>query len=227
MRAPLIITVLAAAAFALTACEPPIVDSPPGTPWTSTTLTINGNDRYTAAGDPTFLAVTAPLSNTDSNTRTSLTHSAAPTSVDQAICATITGATAPSAQEGLVLRDDGTHAVTVTKNIWSAAYWTINVHVWNTDLPTDNGRFVLAGSWPLPGLGYPATPAPLPWRMCATATGSTVSFKTWPLTRQEPPAGDPCCTGSLPLTVWAGRPGVYVGHLPAGHTVAYTNIGWS
>lgn len=225
MRAPLIITVLAAAAFTLTACEPPVVDTPPGTPWTSTTLTTDGGDRYQAAGDPTFLAVTAPLSNAGSNTRVAVTHTGAPSSTDQTVCATFTGATSP-AQEGLVLRSDGVHAITVTKNVWGAAYWTINVHVWDTNLPVDNGRFTYMAGWPLTGLGYPHLPAPLPWRMCATAAGSTVSFKTWPLTRQEPPAGDPCCTGSLPVNVWAGKPGVYVGHLQPGHTVAYTNIGW-
>jgi hypothetical protein len=219
----LALTVLALAV----ACEPAVVDQPPATPWAAATLTTDGTDRYTLAGDPAFTTVTAPLGNQSGNTRVAITPTGAVDSVDQAICTTITGATAPNAQPGVVLRHDGVHAITVTRNIWAGIYTVINVHAWDLNLPPDNGRFVLAGQWPLTGLGHPGPAAPFPWRLCATAHANTVAFKVWPLTRPTPTDGDPCCTGALPLPVWAGRPGLYAGHLPPGHTLAYSDTTWS
>lgn len=222
-------TLIALAALALTACEPIVTDQPPDTPtpWLTATLTTDNPDRYTAAGNPTFTTITAPLTNHSGNTRITLIAPDSPTAVDQTICTTIAGSTAPGAQQGVLLRFDGVHGVSVTKNVYAGAYTAVNVHQWNLDLPDGAGRFAYAGGWLLPGLGYPTTVAPFPWRLCASATGPTIAFKVWPLPGIEPADTDPCCTGSLPLAVWPGRPGIYAGHLPPGHTTVYTNTTWS
>lgn len=225
MRTTTTAALAAAALIGATACEPNVVDTP-GTAWQATTLTHDANDRYLIAGDSHFTTATAPLLNTAGNTRVVLVHPGGPSTVDQAICTTITGATAPQAQQGVVLRFDGTHAITVTKNIYGGQYTTVNVHQWDLSLPDPGGRFTYAGGWNLPGIGHPGPVAAFPWRMCAGAAGSTVSFKVWPVSRPEPADGDPCCTGSLPLAVWPGRPGVYIGHIPPGHTSAYTDTTW-
>jgi hypothetical protein len=220
----------AVAALALTACEPPppVVRSPDST-WDAFTLTDDtstaGTDHYLVAGDNRFTTVTGELANHGGNTRIGLVARSAST-VDHGSCATVDGSTGDAYQQGLVLRWTGTQGITVTKGVWADVATVINVHTWDTTAPADNGRFTLVAQFTMSGLGWPNTKAtPLPWRMCASALGSTVRFKVWPIPGPEPADDDPCCTGVTTVALTApGRPGWYAGHLQPGHTLAYSDL---
>jgi hypothetical protein len=188
----------------------------------SDTLTADGADRYHVAGDLASMTATAPASNAGGNTRVAITLAWTPAVRDQAVCATFADASRDIDQEGLVLRWDGTHGVTVTKGVWASVYTTVNVHRWDTDQPEP---FTQIAAFPLTVLGAPAPQAvPLPWRMCASAIGDVVSFKVWPLGQAEPAEGDPCCTGAVAANLGDGRPGWYAGHLQPGDHLTYTDL---
>lgn len=209
---------------ASTACQPPqVVDVEPGAPFQPATLTADGDDRYQLAGDMTEATVTAPESNKGGNTRVGWTLAWREPTVDHTVCATWAEASGDVDQEGVLLRWDGTRGVSVTKGVWAGVYTVINVHTWNLDAAEP---FTLVTQHPLEGLGWPkATAAPLPWRICASAAGTTVRFKVWPLAMAEPADEDPCCSGATTVAdTWEGRPGWYAGHLQPGHHVTYLDL---
>lgn len=209
------------------ACQPPqVVDVDPGAPFQPATLTDDGTDRYQLAGDTTTATVTAPDTNVAGNTRITWTLAWRDPSIDQTVCATWTAASADSNQEGVMLRWDGTRGITLTKGVWAQVYTVINVHTWDTTAPVDQGRFTQIAQFPLTALGWPnAAARPLPWRICASATGTTIRFKAWPTADHEPAGDDPCCTGTATVTdTWPGRPGWYAGHLAPGHQLTYTDL---
>lgn len=214
---------LVALVVAATACEPPppVAVSPDGT-WEAVTLTADGTDGYVVAGDAAFTTITAPMANKSGNTRIALVARTAPTA-DQQVCATVAGATGSGYQQGLMLRWDGTRGITITKNVWGGLYTTVNVHTWDT---TAQAPFTLVSQHNLTALGWPNPEAtPLPWRMCASATGRVVRFKVWPLPGPEPGDDDPCCGGVTTVDLdGPGRPGWYAGHLQPGHTLAYADL---
>ncbi len=215
--------VAAVLAVALAACQPaPVTDGEPGSPLQADTLTADGADRYHVTGDLASATATAPDTNAGGNTRIAVTVAWTPATHDQSVCATFTDASRDIDQEGLLLRWDGTHGLTVTKGVWASVYTTINVHRW--DLGQDPAFTQIAG-FPLTVLGAPDPHAvPLPWRMCASATGDTVRFKVWPTSGPEPAEDDPCCTGAVDTTVGDGRPGWYAGHLQPGDHLTYTDL---
>jgi hypothetical protein len=217
---------VAAVALACAACQPapppPVTEVEPGSPQQADTLTADGADRYHVSGDLAAMTVAAPDTNAAGNTRVAITVAWTPATHDQTTCATFADASADIDQEGLVLRWDGTHGVTVTKGVWASVYTTINVHLWDL---SQNEPFTEIAAFPMTGLGSPDPQAvPLPWRMCASMTGGAVGFKVWPLAEPEPADGDPCCSGAVNAVVGDGRPGWYAGHLQPGDHVTYTDL---
>lgn len=209
--------------LSLAGCEPaPVVDVEDGSPFTAAALTRDGSDRYVLTGDLEAATITAPEANVAGNTRITFTTDEA-TTVDHGACATFTTASADVNQQGLMVRWDGTRGVTATKNVWGGINTVVNVHTWDT---TSSQPFTLVAQFPLTGLGYgTGNPAPLPWRMCLSASGANVAFKVWPTSSPEPVDGNPCCTGSATVALTApGRPGWYVGHLHPGDSVTYTDL---
>ena len=221
-RLPAVVVALACGLLA--GCEPlPVVEVEPGSPFTASVLTVDGADRYTLAGDLDAATVKAPTTNAAGNTRITWTPAGEDATVDHGACATFGTASANVNQQGVMVRWDGTRGVTATKNVWGGLNTVVNIHTWDT---TSQTPYTLVAQFPLAGLGYgTGHPAPLPWRMCMAATGSTVAFKVWPTSGPEPADGDPCCSGSATVTlVGPGRPGWYVGHLHPGDTVTYTDL---
>jgi len=217
------------AVLALVGCEPPpqVVRSPDST-WEAVTLTDDttdaGTDTYLLAGDAEVTTVTASLANHGGNTRIGFVARTDPT-VDHGACVTVAGSTNDFRQEGVLVRWTGTRGVTVTKGVWAGVNTVANVHTWDLTAPADQ-RFTQIAQFPLTGLGWPkATAVPLPWRICASVSGPTLTFKVWPLAMAEPADGDPCCTGTVTVPwVEAGRAGWYAGHLQPGHTLVYRDL---
>ena len=149
----------------------------------------------------------------------------------QTTCATWLRQSDPSVQQGLAvrIRDAGgrVRAVTLTKNVLFGLGFVFNVLTWDTARDGDPWRTV--GQFDLsPVVGQSVDHlAPLPWRVCLRATGRTVAFKVW-LPRQgaEPSWQDSTHVRSarLPRGYGVGRPGWYVGHLPAGGRVVYEGL---
>lgn len=207
---------------AATACLPPVTDVAPGSPFQADTLTVDGTDRYALYGDHHNTAVVARPDNQSSNTRVAVTTAWQAPTVDHSVCATWTSAAGP-VQPGLMLRWDGTRGISVTRNSYASVYTVVNVHQWDLTKPDGAGRFEGLAGFPLSGLGWPGAAVPLPWRACAWATGSTVSFHVWPL--PDPPSGGACCGGTVTVThLGAGRPGWYAGHLPPGGVLTLTDL---
>lgn len=193
------------------ACMPDWLEAP--------VLTADGADIYNATGDLDQLTVLAPAANKGGNLRLGLLHNGISPSTDQRSCATWQDETNRNAQEGALLRWDGQHGATVTKNVWGGAYWGFNVHTWDTKA---SPAFTQVAGFTVKAV----VDQPLPWRLCAYATGQTVSFKVWPLSMPEPADGDPCCwrvAEGVPMPE-QGRPGWYIGHLHPGESATFTDM---
>jgi hypothetical protein len=166
------------------------------------------------------------------NRRQVFTERAAAPSTNQTVCATWSHQSEPYIQQGLAVRvrggpGDRQRAVTLTKNTFTGYFWVFNVLTWDTRRPGDPWREVAQfnlsdvvvqdGQW-----------APLPWRVCLRVHARTLAFKVWlPDQEPEPAWQDPTHTrrASLPgRFVYPGRPGWYVGHLPAGETTEYADL---
>ncbi len=149
----------------------------------------------------------------------------------QTTCATWVRQSEPSVQQGLAVRirdrAGRVRAVTLTKNVEFGLYWVFNLLTWDTARAGEPWRSV--GQFDLsPVVGKSAQRlARLPWRVCLRAAGRTVAFKVWlPREGAEPSWEDPVHvrTARLPRGYGVGRPGWYVGHLPAGGRVVYGGL---
>jgi hypothetical protein len=145
----------------------------------------------------------------------------------ESACDTWDSQTGTITQQGVALRvvaGGGTvrSAITVTKNVYANTVWVFNVHLWTGSDYHLIGQYVLKHDL-LDGHRLD----PLPWRMCAEATGATLRFVVWPLSRREPAWGDPDDGATLTLPAgWEyadGRPGFYVGHLHGGDRATFSD----
>jgi hypothetical protein len=179
-----------------------------------------------------FVVASAPTKNTGANTRLAFWQKESASSVNQQSCATWSRESDPFNQEGAALRmrtvGGVTRGITVTKNIYAAAIWVFNVHVWDTSgtdqvLPaTQIAGFDLRSAL-LEGFQL----RPLPWRMCARAVDDVVSFKVWAADEAEPGWADWDHVRAVRLPpgwLGAGTPGVYVGHLRPGEAIRYSEL---
>jgi FG-GAP-like repeat len=196
------------------------------------TLTFDGADVSAIYKTGDTIALSAPdINHQWSNLRKVFWPAAATASQDGQVCATWRDQSSEFVQEGVALRittvGTETRAITVTKNVVYGAYWAFNVHTWNS-----------ASSEPFTGLGQYDMSAvvtnagryePFPWRLCAKVTGAELSFKIWlPDREPEPDWTDP--VHAVTLTVPAGYIGSgyfgwYVGHIPAGQSAHYNDLG--
>lgn len=222
--------VLALAAIGSAAsCKPPPFRAKHAT-WFVGTVTRSGLDRYEFADQGSGLKVTAPTSNRGGNLRLASVKQGTPTSLNQESCVTWNGPVASLVQPGVVLRAkldaNRTRAILVTNNILFGVRSTINVHVADTAKSSPYERIIsfnMTG-----GLGHFQRLNPLPWRLCARAAGSTVTVKAWSITAHpaEPSWTDPTYTASVQVPangVYAGKPGVFIGHLKAGRTTTLSD----
>jgi hypothetical protein len=194
-------------------------------------ITRDGTDVYGLTVTDEITTAAARSTNQGGNTRVVFWRNADPVSTDQEVCTTWTAADQDQ-QPGLALRahavDGGTQVITVTKNIWLIGYSIFNVHVMDSSNPDE--PFVRIASQDLPGLRNSSAfydVKPYPWRACARAVGTTISLKVWPLSEPEPAWDDPNYGYSVTLgpewEVTAGNGGSYIGHLPAGATIGYSD----
>lgn len=194
-------------------------------------LTRDGTDGYASSATSETVVLTAPSSNQGTNTRLVFYPPAQPMTVDQQSCATWTDQSHALAQQGLALRvrndlpEGRWRAVTVVKNVVWMANWRFNVLTWDT---RDPDGFTTNGSVDLARVFWPdRTLAPFPWRVCARATGTTITVKGWRVGGPEPAWDDPVHTGTVNLPadwVYAGKAGWYAGHLAPGHRTTMTAL---
>ncbi len=227
-----------------------VVTHPPAAVLASASSTQSGRDAYdwhVLVAGPERIALGAERSGrvvlrganpsglpiADWNRRQVLTRSGGAESTDQQVCATWRSQSTDGVQQGLAVRVHGgtsggrQRAITLTKNTFAGYYWVFNLLSWDSRRPGDPwrevGQFDLGevlvrdGHW-----------LPLPWRVCLRADGRTVSFKVWlPREEPEPPWDDQAHVRQARVParfVMRGRPGWYVGHLPAGQEISYTGL---
>lgn len=195
-------------------------------------LTPDRKDVYVAKSSPAGMQITAPATNTDGNLRVVYHPEGVTPTVDAESCANWIDNQGVTAQQGAALRirTDGagnTQAITVTKNLFGAYVWEFNVHLWiSGPTPVEDliGKFYLDKAFIPPGGGL----YPLPWRMCARASGTTIDFKVWSTSRPEPAWSDRQYSASVTVPagwVYPGSAGWYVGHLQPGHHATFTELG--
>lgn len=212
-------------------------------------LTPEGDDTYslTVEGhghDPSDMVVTAsaPATNLGNNTRLAFWRRGGRVSTDQQSCATWANNTSELRQPGAALRiqdhGDRVRAITVTQNVIFGVYWGFNIHVMDSEA---SPVFTKIGGVILDTFVREGSLLPYPWRMCARVVGDVVSFKVWPLIDPEPAWDDPTYGMSVELPDgWraaegtegsvedagrrGGRPGWYVGHLPPGQSMQFTDL---
>lgn len=216
----------------------PIYDETSRTAVSSGVLVADGEDAASVwPGAGGALTVTGQGQGVGSNYRMVWWADSAPGYVDSQVCSTWTAAEGGSVQPGLALRvrteAAGTRAITITNNIYFAARWTWNTHLWEPGATRLNqiGRAVLPvfGSATKVAGGIDYALAPRPWRMCARAVDAVLQFKVWPLssTPVEPAWGDARYGASYvlpPEWVYPGRTGWYAGHVGPGETMTFDDL---
>jgi hypothetical protein len=245
MRAPRRITAALAAGTAacLTALTAPAASA---ATWTSVyngnassaplavrVLTPDGADTSVIAKAGGTVTMTAPVTNNAaSNLRKVFWPAGLAARASEQSCATWASQSDDREQEGIALRitsaNGDVRAITVTKNVIYGIWWDFNVHTWDSQAAQpftqiaqfDYGNVVAASD---------GTEAPFPWRACARVQGATLTFKVWvPAQEPEPSWADPAFarTATIPAGYLnAGQAGWYAGHIPAGGTAAYTQLG--
>jgi hypothetical protein len=239
-----------AALGALAACAPPaptvpmppspsptVPPEPPTPPegWAQEFITRDGADVTTIVDTGDGVRVTAPRTNTGSNSRTVFHRLDAPVAVDQSSCATTTNSGMP-VQEGVALRvaasEDGrgTRWITVQKNVVYGLHWTYNVHLWDSSREGRNGpgtSVALIAQYELHEAITDAWLPSQPRRLCARVAGERLELKVWGASRPEPAWDDPIHSREVDLPagwMFAGQPGLYVGHVPGGGHATFDDL---
>jgi outer membrane protein assembly factor BamB len=206
----------------------PVV-APIAVPLTARPLTHERLDRFSISDAEGVVTSSAAGKNKGGNSRLVFWRGTDASAADVESCATWTSQSRVLNQQGIALRartsDGNLTAITVTKNVYFGAEWIFNVHVWDTSEPqpaTQIAGFNLEATFRPQG-----NLVPLPWRMCARAVGTTVSFVVWPTSIEQPAWDDPAYGGSVTLPdgyADAGAAGWYFGHLQKNDAVAYTDL---
>jgi len=187
----------------------------------SRTLTPDGTDKYTTSRGVASLTVSAPASNSGGNLRRVYWPTGAKDRRDSTVCASWAALSQDSVQPGIAHRITSTRAVTVTRNVWAAVYWVLNVHTWNGQTFTQVAQFDYASVLLLPAGGY----RPLPWRVCSRLIGSNISVKVWFPPEAEPSWSDASRVQTAAITAaWSGKSGWYAGHIPPGGSIYMTGL---
>jgi hypothetical protein len=192
-------------------------------------ITPERTDVFGLSASSGAVTASAPGSNAGGNTRVVFSRRSDATATDEQSCATWSSDSGRRNQEGAALRvhaaNGGIKAITVTKNVWLAASWIFNVHVWDTSAPpvgTQIGQFDLGSVF-----NPHSQLVPLPWTLCARVVGSVVSFIVWPTNQPQPAWNDPTHGGSVTLPPGysdAGAACWYIGHLAPGDTAVFTSL---
>lgn len=215
-------------ALLLSSCARTSLWTPPGTGTFGTAMvTRDGNDTYTTTISGDVIRTVAASGNVDSNSRLFIWPQGVARVTDSESCATWTRTGASLVQQGAVFRvtRDGARvrAVTITQNIFFGAYWTFNVHTWDT--ARTGSPFRLEGQIDLRRW---AEGRPLPWRVCGRVLGNLVQVKVWSPGEGEPEWDRPAQSGTVVLPDgWyqAGQTGWYAGHLAAGEFAQLSQVG--
>jgi hypothetical protein len=209
-------------------------ETPGDSAYVRTVLTDDGprlHLRRGPGGRVVFVGARSGAAHRDQNVREVFRRSGARVVGPQTTCATWVRQSGRSVQQGLAVRirdrAGRVRAVTLTKNVEFGIFWVFNLLTWDTARRGDPWRAV--GQFDLsPVVGRSVKRlAPLPWRVCLRATGRTVAFKVWlPREGAEPSWQDETHVrrARLPRGYAVGRPGWYVGHLPAGGRVVYDRL---
>ena len=206
-------------------------------------LTQDGTDSLALSNTGRTVTMSAPVANKDNNTRQLFWRADTRTTVNESSCEILGNESAERTQPAVALRiatsGKGVRAITVTKNVWGNADYTINIYLWNTTAqgplsdPDVGKEFVNAKSFTLSGLvAPPNTAAPnsnakaFPWKMCAKVVGSRLTFRVWPLAERDPGWGNPNYGGTAVLPpgwVYPGQVGGYIAHLNPGDSATFTS----
>lgn len=193
----------------------------PDVGWSLIGLTPDAGDTLNVSGDLQAVHVTAARPNRGANTRIGWVVDGDNFEVNT-VCATWLSRSGPIAQPGLVVHFDGTHAITVTQNIWMGARSGINFHAWDLSAPLESGhRFTWIGSFNPPGIGDGYG---WPLRACARAAGPFLDAKIWPAALPEPEWGDPQYSGGSLIIDQPGRAGWYAGHIEPGGDLTMVDL---
>ncbi|HEY7136729.1 MAG TPA: hypothetical protein VIB48_16865 [Acidimicrobiia bacterium] len=219
---------LAAIAFGvlLAACGTLIQPIDPA--YKAANLTAEGSDTYSLSASGGTVTITAAATNQGNNSRAAFYPAEQTPLADEQTCATWSAQSDP-AQQGATLRlttvNGVTRAITVTKNIFLFAFWTFDVHVWDTSTPnvfTKIGQFDLSSVF-VNSAGL----IPFPWDLCARVIGNTLTFEAWVDGQPAPAWGDTTHGASVTLPGgwdYAGNAGWYIAHLAPGASARYTNL---
>lgn len=201
----------------------PCATSSPGTPssWSLVGFTPDGTDTLNVAGDFSHVDVTAPGDNHAANTRIGWVDDTSDFENEE-VCATWESRTHDVVQPGLIVHFDGTHAITLTQNVYGPDRTQFNFHVWDlSQAVTSGSRFVLVGKFTATSVGDGRS---WPLRACLRAVGPFIDGKVWPIGAPDPAYGDPAASGGVMVTDHPGRTGWYAGHVPASGRLTYSTL---
>lgn len=197
--------------------EPNVTSSGAPAPWAFIGFTADGADVLNVAGDYVQVDVTAPSTNTSGNSRVGWIVDTGDFTYNE-VCATWTSHTGVIDQPGLIVHFDGTHAVTMTQNVWFVDRSGFNFHVWDLSRPLDDGRLTLIGSFKPTSVDG----AVWPIRACLRAVGPYLDGKVWSAYQPEPEYGDPAASGGALIVDRPGRGGWYAGHVDPNQSMTMT-----
>jgi hypothetical protein len=204
-----------------------------GTYLVKETVTPDQADAYTLQERTNNVRVSAPSANLGGNLREFFWPANSPLVLNSQTCAVWSYQSDLNVQQGAALRiahtPTGTRGITVTKNIWYAANWVFNVHVWdtsNTQSPyTQIASFDMSEVFGDFNVGL----KPLPWHLCVRVTSQTLQLKAWVSADNptQPSWNDPKYVRSVEVpTAWVepGQTGWYIGHLNPGQRAEFQNL---
>jgi hypothetical protein len=171
---------------------------------------------YAYSEPTTGTVIVTAASTTGSNDREFFYNSTV-SYTDSSACELVTG-TSPE-QPGIAFRigssNNVTTGITITENIYGGAYDLFDVHLWDT---SQSPAFTLVAQVAVDGV--PIDPESEPLHLCASVTGSTLSFEAW-VDGMTPVWQSVALPSDAPAS---GATGFYAGHIPPGTSSTYTDL---